>query len=73
MDSPRIAPADCANLDEIRAGMDSIDREIVALVTERVAYVRAAAPFKTSSPMSPLPSALPPYSKPGATRPRPPA
>ncbi|MEP6714044.1 MAG: chorismate mutase family protein [Terriglobia bacterium] len=48
MDSP-IAPRDCANLDEIRAGMDAIDREIVALIAQRVAYVRAAAKFKTSS------------------------
>ena len=42
-------PADCANLDEIRAGMDAIDREIVALISQRVAYVRAAAKFKTST------------------------
>ena len=44
-----IPPALCANLDEIRAGMDAIDREIVALIANRVAYVRAAAAFKTSS------------------------
>ncbi len=36
-------------MDEIRSGMDAIDREIVALIAERVAYVRAAAKFKTSS------------------------
>jgi len=29
--------------------MDAVDREIVALVARRVAYVRAAARFKTSS------------------------
>lgn len=39
----------CANLEEIRAGMDAIDREIVALISRRVAYVRTAAKFKTSS------------------------
>ncbi len=44
-----VAPADCAGLDEIRAGMDAIDREIVALIAARVEYVRAAAKFKTSS------------------------
>jgi isochorismate pyruvate lyase len=44
-----IAPGQCANLDEIRAGMDAIDREIVALIARRVAYVRAAARFKASS------------------------
>ena len=45
----QIPPADCVNLDEIRAGMDAIDREIVALIANRVAYVRAAAKFKTNS------------------------
>ena len=44
-----IPPDRCANLEEIRAGMDAIDREIVALIADRVAYVRAAAAFKTSS------------------------
>lgn len=42
-------PAQCANLDEIRAGMDAIDREIVALIARRVDYVRNAAKFKTSA------------------------
>jgi isochorismate pyruvate lyase len=47
---PQPVPPDaCADLDEIRAGMDAIDREIVALIRERVEYVRAAAKFKTSS------------------------
>ena len=41
-------PAECSNLDEIRAGMDEIDRQIVALITKRVEYVREAAKFKTS-------------------------
>jgi isochorismate pyruvate lyase len=45
----QIPPARCAGLDEIRAAMDTIDREIVALIARRVAYVRAAAKFKTSS------------------------
>lgn len=47
--SEQIPPAQCRNLDEIRAGMDAIDREIVDLIGRRVAYVRAAAAFKTSS------------------------
>lgn len=42
-------PDQCKSLDEIRAGMDAIDREIVALIANRVAYVRAAAKFKTTS------------------------
>jgi isochorismate pyruvate lyase len=44
-----IPPEQCVNLDEIRAGMDAIDREIVSLIASRVAYVRKAAGFKTSS------------------------
>ena len=42
-------PADCSNLDEIRAGMDAVDRQIVALLARRVEYVRNAARFKTSA------------------------
>jgi isochorismate pyruvate lyase len=45
----QIPPDLCASLDETRAGMDAIDREIVSLIARRVAYVRAAARFKTSS------------------------
>ena len=44
-----IPPDDCTSLDEIRAGMDAVDREIVALIARRVNYVRSAAKFKTSS------------------------
>jgi isochorismate pyruvate lyase len=49
MDPDPIPPDQCASLDEIRAGMDAIDRQIVVLIARRVAYVRAAAKFKTSS------------------------
>jgi len=49
MSQPTTPPAQCSNLDDIRAGMDAIDQEIVALIARRVAYVRAAAAFKTSS------------------------
>ncbi|MDE3197378.1 MAG: chorismate mutase family protein [Acidobacteriota bacterium] len=48
-ENERIAPSACGNLDEIRAGMDSIDRQVVALLAERVSYVREAAKFKTSA------------------------
>ncbi len=44
-----IPPGECGNLDEVRAGMDAIDREIVALTARRVDYVRNAAKFKSSS------------------------
>jgi len=44
-----IPPEKCANLDEIRTGMDAVDREIVASIARRVEYVRNAAKFKTSA------------------------
>jgi isochorismate pyruvate lyase len=43
------APADCKSLEEIRAGMDALDRSIIRILVQRVAYVRAAAKFKTSA------------------------
>jgi isochorismate pyruvate lyase len=46
---PAMPPGECRNLEEIRAGMDAIDRQIVGLIAERVEYVRAAARFKTSA------------------------
>lgn len=49
MEIPPVPPDECAGLDEIRTGMDAIDREIIALIRGRVAYVRKAAEFKTSS------------------------
>jgi len=39
-------PDKCESLEQVRAGMDAVDREIVALIATRVAYVRAAAKFK---------------------------
>lgn len=36
------------SLDEIRAGIDRLDREIIRLMAERGAFVRQAARFKTS-------------------------
>ncbi len=44
-----IPPNQCTGLEEIRSGMDAVDRDIIALVAQRVEYVRAAAKFKTSS------------------------
>jgi isochorismate pyruvate lyase len=43
------APEKCQSLEEIREGMDAIDRQIISLLAGRVAYVRAAAKFKTSA------------------------
>ena len=47
--APILAPDECPGLDEIRAGMDAVDREIVALIARRVDDVRNAAKFKVSS------------------------
>jgi isochorismate pyruvate lyase len=44
-----VNPEDCQSLDEVRAGMDALDREIIALIAKRVGYVRAAARFKPSA------------------------
>jgi len=41
-------PMPCQSLDEVRAQIDGIDRQIVALLGERGDYVRQAARFKKS-------------------------
>ena len=41
-------PDDCSSLQEIRAEIDRIDREIISAFGQRFAYVKAAAKFKTS-------------------------
>jgi len=47
--TPTIPPEQCQNLDEIRHGMDALDRQIIAILARRVEYVKAAAKFKTSA------------------------
>lgn len=39
---------DCASIEDVREGIDTLDREIVALIGRRAHYVEAAARFKTS-------------------------
>ncbi len=39
----------CHSLDEVRANIDRIDRQIVACLAERGGYVRQAAKFKKST------------------------
>ncbi|ANY20624.1 Salicylate biosynthesis protein PchB [Tsuneonella dongtanensis] len=39
-------PDDCATMDEVRAGVDRTDRELVALLERRFGYMRAAARIK---------------------------
>lgn len=38
----------CTSLDEVRHEIDTLDREIVALIAKRNAYVHQAAKFKVS-------------------------
>ncbi|MFS1522803.1 isochorismate lyase [Microbulbifer sp. 2304DJ12-6] len=39
-------PMECKNLNEIRQGIDAIDREIIRLLQQRMGYVLSAAQFK---------------------------
>lgn len=39
-------PQDCASMDEVRAGVDALDEQLVALLARRFAYMRAAARLK---------------------------
>jgi isochorismate pyruvate lyase len=39
-------PEKCVTLDQVRASMDAVDREMISLFATRVAYVKAAARFK---------------------------
>jgi isochorismate pyruvate lyase len=42
-----IPPESCTNMAEVRAGVDAVDAQIVALLGARFAYMRAAARIKT--------------------------
>ncbi|QQV77218.1 chorismate mutase [Sphingomonas aliaeris] len=45
--SDTILPArDCTTMAEVRAGVDQVDRDIVALLVQRFAYMDAAARIK---------------------------
>ena len=41
-----ILPADCTTMTEVRAGVDAVDRELVALLGRRFGYMDAAARIK---------------------------
>jgi isochorismate pyruvate lyase len=43
---PRPAPADCTSMEEVRNGVDALDRALVTLLAERQAYMHAAARIK---------------------------
>jgi len=40
------APEDCQDMIEVRAGVDTTDRELIALLDRRFGYMRAAARIK---------------------------
>lgn len=42
-------PEDCADLQELRAVIDQIDRQVIVLIGQRAGYVQAAARFKNTS------------------------
>jgi len=46
-DTP-LRPDDCTTMAEVRAGVDALDRELVALLATRFGYMRAAARIKPS-------------------------
>ena len=39
-------PSDCKTMTEVRAGVDDVDRRLVALLTRRFGYMNAAARIK---------------------------
>ena len=43
---PVLDPDDCTTMSEVRAGVDAVDRELVALLTRRQGYMGAAARIK---------------------------
>ena len=43
---PQTPPDHCHTLPEVRAGVDALDRELVALIARRYAYMHAAARIK---------------------------
>ena len=44
----RVAPEACADMGEVRAGVDALDRALVTLLAERQRYMDAAARIKPS-------------------------
>lgn len=47
--SGAVTVSECANLEEVRANIDRLDREIVRLLAERGQYVVQAARFKKTA------------------------
>lgn len=45
-DDTPLSAQDCASMIDVRAGVDALDRALVALLAQRFAYMRAAARIK---------------------------
>ena len=45
---PRVPPEDCADMAQVRQGVDALDRALVTLIAERQRYMEAAARIKPS-------------------------
>ncbi len=43
------APNQCENMADIRAEIDRLDQQVITLLGQRFAYVKAASKFKTSA------------------------
>jgi len=43
-----IEPENCTDMEDIRVEIDSMDRDIIAILGKRFEYVKAASKFKTS-------------------------
>ena len=48
MRAPAIQPESCQTMAEVRAGVDALDQELVALIARRFAFMDAAARIKPS-------------------------
>jgi isochorismate pyruvate lyase len=48
MKAPAIHPETCQTMAEVRAGVDALDQELVALIARRFAFMDAAARIKPS-------------------------
>jgi isochorismate pyruvate lyase len=44
-------PEDCTTMTEVRAGVDALDRDLIALLARRFGYMRAAARIKPDRSM----------------------
>ncbi|AAO07762.1 isochorismate lyase [Vibrio vulnificus] len=48
-------PEACESLNDIRLGIDTLDKEIVHILSQRMGYVKAAAQFKPDEKSIPAP------------------